>query len=124
MGEYARGEQSRRLVRLALDPATGMPVVDAGRRMVPLSVAEGVAQMQGAVALPDGRICATVSHGPRGLGSVAVGGPGAWRDLRRATPMGPEDLTAWPSTGLLWSVSEHPRRRWLFAMDAARLAGR
>jgi hypothetical protein len=33
-----------------------------------------------------------------------------------ATPMGPEDLSWWPSTDELWSVTEHPDRRWVFCM--------
>ena len=31
-------------------------------------------------------------------------------------PMGPEDLSYWPSTDRFWSVSEHPHRRWVFSM--------
>jgi hypothetical protein len=27
--------------------------------------------------------------------------------------MGPEDLTLSPDGDLLWSVTEHPRRRWI-----------
>ena len=46
-----------------------------------------------------------------------VGRPGTFRAHRWATPMGPEDLLWWPETGALWSVTEHPRRRWVFAMD-------
>jgi hypothetical protein len=30
--------------------------------------------------------------------------------------MGPEDIAYWPSTDELWSVSEWPRRRWIFSM--------
>ena len=55
-------------------------------------------------------------------GSVYVGRPGAWRRHRWAVPMGPEDLTYWPSTDGLWSLTEHPRRRWVFAMRRSRLA--
>ena len=45
-----------------------------------------------------------------------VGTPGDFPTHRWATPMGPEDIAYWPSTDLLWSVSEHPRRRWVFSM--------
>ena len=34
---------------------------------------------------------------------------------------GPEDIVYWPETDLLWSVSEHPGRRWVFAMNRSRL---
>jgi hypothetical protein len=33
--------------------------------------------------------------------------------------MGPEDLCYHPPSGRFWSVSEHPGRRWVFAMDRA-----
>jgi hypothetical protein len=31
-------------------------------------------------------------------------------------PIGPEDISYWPSTDLLWSLTEHPGRRWFFSM--------
>jgi hypothetical protein len=49
-------------------------------------------------------------------GSVYVGRPGAFTRHRWAAPMGPEDIAYWPSADLLWSLSEHPRRRWVFAI--------
>jgi len=51
---------------------------------------------------------------------VHVGRPGSLRQARLATPMGPEDLCFWPSEDLLWSVTEHPRRRWVYAMPRRR----
>ncbi len=45
-----------------------------------------------------------------------VGRPGAFRTYRWATPMGPEDICWDAATDLLWSVTEHPRRRWVYAM--------
>ena len=48
-----------------------------------------------------------------------VGEPGAWRAHRFAVPMGPEDLTWWPSRDELWTLTEHPHRRWLVALDRA-----
>jgi hypothetical protein len=49
-------------------------------------------------------------------GSIYVGRPGAFRRFSQATPMGPEDISWWPSTDELWSVTEHPGRRWVFCM--------
>ncbi|GAB2876650.1 hypothetical protein [Nocardioides pacificus] len=112
VGEYGRRKQTRRLARFPLD-AGFLPWRDAEGRTHPLSVeTTGVAGMQGAVRA-DGELYATTSHGPWGLGSVYVGEPGSMRRRRRATPFGPEDLTWWPETGLLWTVTEHPRRRWI-----------
>jgi hypothetical protein len=75
----------------------------------------GVGNMQGAT-VARGRYYVTASHGPAKPGSVYVGQPGALRRHRWATPPGPEDTAYWPSTDLLWSLSEHPRRRWVFSM--------
>jgi hypothetical protein len=36
-------------------------------------------------------------------------------------PVGVEDLSYWPSEDRLWSLSEYPGRRFVFAMDRARL---
>ena len=79
----------------------------------------GVRGMQG-VVLADGRHLATASRGPWRPGSVWAGEPGALREHRWATPMGPEDLTHDPLTGTLWSATEHPRRRWIYSMRAER----
>ncbi|QVT81267.1 hypothetical protein ENKNEFLB_03675 [Nocardioides aquaticus] len=117
VGEYARGRQTRRLARFPLDD-DGLPVLGPDGRAHPV-LGEGVAQMQGVVDLGD-RLVATASHGPWGPGSVWSGPHGALRERRRALPMGPEDLAHDPATGLLWSATEHPRRRWVVAMRADR----
>lgn len=118
-GEYARGSQgdrSRRLARFPLDPVTGLPRTGPDGAARPELLAEGVAQMQGAV-VAHGRWHVTTSHGPWTFGSVWTGVPGESLHRHRwATPMGPEDISYWPGTDELWSVSEHPRRRWVFAM--------
>ena len=116
VGEYGRREQTRRLGRFDLDPATGLLVTDETLRSTPALLDDAdVRGMQGAAVL-DGRLHVTVSHGPRVPGSLYVGRPGAWTRRRWATPMGPEDLAADPATGLLWTVTEHPHRRWLVAL--------
>lgn len=62
----------------------------------------------------------TVSRGPKMPGTVYVGQPGRFRRHRFAAPIGPEDIAYWPSTDTLWSVTEHPRRRWIYAMKRSR----
>jgi hypothetical protein len=118
-GEYARGDRTRRLVRFPIDPETQLLQTSADGLARPAGLDEGVGQMQGAV-VAHGRFHVTVSHGPWLPGSMYVGQPGAWRRHRWATPMGPEDIAYWPSTDQLWSVSEHPRRRWIFSMRRSR----
>lgn len=118
-GEYARGsqaERTRRLARFPLDPATGLLTIGPDGAARPVHLAEGVAQMQGAV-VAHGHWHITTSHGPWTPGSVWTGTPGEQLHRHRwATPMGPEDISYWPGSDELWSVSEHPRRRWVFAM--------
>ena len=122
VGEYGRGGQTRRLARFALDPESLLLVDGEDGRSRPLMLDErGVGGTQGAT-VARGDYFLTVSHGPMKPGSVYAGRPGAFRRRRWATPMGPEDIAYWPSTDALWSVTEHPRRRWIFAMRRSRLA--
>ncbi|GAA1971584.1 hypothetical protein GCM10009798_35620 [Nocardioides panacihumi] len=117
VGEYGSASQSRRLARFGLDAVTGTLAAGPDGITRPLRIDEsGQARMQGA-SVVDGRYFVTVSHGPWGLGSVMTGLPGSFRHHRWATPMGPEDLCYHASTDMFWSVSEHPGRRWVFAME-------
>lgn len=119
-GEYGYGAgKTRRLARFPVDPESLLLATADDGASRPLGVEEGVGQMQGAV-VARGRYHVTVSHGPWTPGSVYSGVPGDFRRHRYATPMGPEDIAYWPSTDLLWSVSEHPRRRWIFSMKRSR----
>ena len=83
--------------------------------MVPVVTDHGVVRAQG-VARVGGRLYLTASHGPWGLGSVWAGPPDGFREHRWAAPMGPEDLAYDAHGDWLWTVTEHPRRRWVVAM--------
>ncbi|WP_232679749.1 hypothetical protein [Nocardioides sp. R-C-SC26] len=120
-GEYATSSSDapRRLVRLALDPASGLPAVGEDGRSIALALGEGVGHMQGAVCVGS-RLVVSTSRGTRRRGSLWTGampandvGSLALTELRAALPMGPEDLAHDDVSGALWSVSEHPWRRWL-----------
>ncbi|GCD91062.1 hypothetical protein [Nocardioides sp. LS1] len=116
VGEYARGDQTRRLARFGLDPQSHLLVDGEDGASRPLMVdPHGLAQTQGAT-VARGRYYLTVSHGRSTWGSVHSGLPGAFRHHRWAAPMGPEDVAYWPSTDRLWSVTEHPGRRWVYSM--------
>lgn len=119
-GEYATDPDApRRLARYQLDPETWQLATGDDGFSRPLALDEGgVRQMQGA-AIADGRYHVTVSHGPWMPGSVFTGQPGRMKGRRWVLPMGPEDLTYWPATDCLWSLTEHPRRRWIVSMDRA-----
>lgn len=119
-GEYGRGDQTTRLARFPLDPDTSLPQVRDDGLVRPLSVEDGVRGMQGGCVV-DGRWYLSVSTGPRVPGSVLVGYPGRLVRRRWAAPPGPEDLSYWPSTDELWSVSEHPWRRWFYSLRRERL---
>lgn len=117
VGEYGSARQTQRLVRFGIDAATGLLAAGPDGISRPLRIDEsGQARMQGA-SVVDGRYYVTVSQGRWRLGTVMTGLPGSFRPHRWATPMGPEDLCYHAPTGLFWSVSEHPGRRWVFAMD-------
>ena len=120
VGEYGSPAQTRRLARYSLDAETQFLAVGEDGVSRPLVLDEaGVVRTQGA-AIAHGCWYLTASTGPWVPGSVYAGAPGAFRRYRWATPMGPEDVAWWPSTDLLWSVTEHPRRRWVYAMKRSR----
>jgi hypothetical protein len=115
-GEYGRDEMTRRLVRYPLDPHTGhLSAHEDGASRPARLDEEGLGHMQGAVVV-DGTYYVTASRGPRTAGLLHVGRPGNWRTVRRALPPGPEDITYWPATDTLWSLSEHPGKRYVFSM--------
>jgi hypothetical protein len=102
-GEYGSTRQSRRLLSLPTDGGT------------PVLTDHGVVRAQG-VARDGAGLHLTASHGSWALGSLWSGPPGALREQRFALPMGPEDL-AYDVTGRrLWTVTEHPWRRWIVAL--------
>ncbi len=115
-GEYNTGSALSRLARYQLDPVTWQLQTGDDGFSRPLEIDDGgVVQMQG-MALAGGRYHATVSHGPWMPGTIYAGSSGHLKPKRLALPMGPEDLSYWPSTDMLWSLTEHPRRRWIVAM--------
>jgi hypothetical protein len=119
VGEYGSSRQTRRLARVPIDDETGELATDQDGISRPLLDGEdGLLRMQGA-AVAEGTYYVTASQGHWTPGTVHVGRPDSADGFvahRFATPMGPEDLVWWPESDLLWSVSEHPRRRWIFAM--------
>lgn len=122
-GEYGINEMTTRLARYPLDPETWELHAGDDGFSRPVKIDDrGVGHMQGA-AIVDGTYYVTVSRGARMLGSLYVGEPGNWRRHRFTLPIGPEDITYWPSTGQLWSLSEYPGRRFVFAMDRGRWRG-
>lgn len=120
-GEYGRGSQSTRLVSYPLDATTYHLVSGKDGFSRPLLLNEkGERGMQGA-AIVNGRWYVTSSRGSKGLGALYVGTPGRFKGYRWALPVGPEDISYWPSTDRLWSVTEHPFLRWVFSVKRSRV---
>lgn len=115
-GEYGRGSMTRRLAHYALDPETFHLATDEGGRSRPVGAEQhGIGHMQGAVRV-DGTYYVTYSRGPHLLGRMYAGRAGRFRSNPRSLPPGPEDLSFWPSTDRLWSLSEWPGRRFVFSV--------
>lgn len=122
-GEYGRRRQSTRLARFPLDPVTWRLLETEDGFSRPLLLEEkGERGMQGATVV-DGTWYVTSSRGPTGLGSLYVGQPGRFREHRWALPIGPEDIAYVGENDTLWSVSEHPRRRWVFKVKRSSVPG-
>ena len=117
-GEYGRSPMTTRLVRYEIDQTSSLLRAEDDGRSVPLGLDDGVEGMQGA-AVVNGTWFVTKSRGRYRLGSVFVGRPGALREHKWQLPVGPEDIAYWPARDQLWSVSEYPGARYVFAMPRA-----
>lgn len=118
-GEYGRKGMSSRLVRYPLEG--DHLVADEEGLSLPSGFDErGIGHMQGAVSV-GGRWHVTQSRGRFKLGHLHVGTPGAFEVHKFALPVGPEDITFWPARDQLWSLTEYPGRRYVFAMDRSGL---
>jgi hypothetical protein len=120
VGEYAHRSGPTRLARFAIDPATSLLSAAPDGRSVPVTLQDaGVFGMQGATVV-HGTWFLTTSRGRYRLGSIWVGAPGDFREHRHQLPVGPEDITYWPERDQLWSLSEYPGARYVFAMSRSR----
>lgn len=119
-GEYGRDSMPTRLARFQID-GDHLTTEAAGASAPSLFDDRGLSHMQGAVTVA-GTWYVTQSRGPSGLGQLQVGKPGAFRKYAKALPIGPEDIAYWPARDELWSQTEHPGSRCIFAMDRAQFA--
>lgn len=115
VGEYGRGDASTRIARFPI-AADGQPAGASSAERTTHATEVLDAELTGMQGVADvrGRLHATTSHGPMGPGSLLVREGERWRRTPAAVPMGPEDLAV--ADDLLWTPTEHPRRRLLVAM--------
>lgn len=122
VGEYGKAATTTRLSRFALDPLSGLLRADDDGTVRPCALDTGIGHMQGATVV-DGRWYLSTSAGPFRMGTLWSGSPGdppgAARPHRFAMPVGPEDLAYRPGTDELWSLTEYPGHRYVFAMNRA-----
>ncbi len=119
-GEYGKGDMSTRIVRYPLDPdSLLLHAGDDGTSRPLLLESGGVGHMQGVVVVGD-RYYVTSSRGQRRNGQLYVGQPGDLSAHQDVLPPGPEDITYWRSRDQLWSLSEYPGARSVFALDRSR----
>ena len=79
----------------------------------------GVPRAQGAVHVSE-QWYVTASRGWWVPGSLWSGPEGALAERRYAVPMGPEDLAHDPGADRLWTLTEHPHRRWVLCLRRTR----
>lgn len=119
-GEYGRKGGSHRLMRYPLDRQTQLLRGDDRGRAVPAyQYEQQVERMQGAT-LVEGIWVITASMGEGNPGDLWVGRPGDYVRHKGVLPTGPEDITYWPQHDQLWTVTEWPGRRWVYAIDAGK----
>ncbi len=122
-GEYGRKGGSHRLIRYAIDPDTELLGCDERGWAVPIDLHDRqIPRMQGAV-IAGGTWAVTSSNGEDNAGDLWVGTPGEFVRHRGVLPTGPEDITYLPQRHQLWSLTEWPGRRWVYAIDAGRWLG-
>lgn len=120
-GEYAAKSSglTRRLVRFPFDTTKQALSMQDGFSHPKELVLDGLPHMQGA-AVVRGTYYITTSRGKLRRGTLWVRKPGEpAREFKGVLSVGPEDLTYWPQRDRLWSLSEYPSMRYVYAMPLA-----
>lgn len=115
-GEYRQGKPGGRLVRWPLDApsdrlAGGADVRASGAYVMPQT------NVQGALSAA-GRVFLSASAGAKGNGTLTSDIPGQ-PSRAYAWGYGAEDLTYSPLSGRIYSLTEHPNRRAVYAVPAS-----
>ncbi|MFD2080494.1 hypothetical protein SAMN05421678_10728 [Actinopolymorpha cephalotaxi] len=115
--EYGHPGGGTRLVRFPLDRTSRLLTISADGRAQAIEAYDvSVTSMQGAASIR-GKYYLSTSDGTANQGDLATYEPGgAVRMHYDALPIGPEDLSYWPGRDELWSLTEHPNQRSVFAI--------
>ena len=116
-GEYSAPSAAGRLHRWPLDEATGRMLATGGRIQATEAVFPGVENMQGGLSY-NGQYFMSCSGNFLGLHTGTIGQATVQRDW----PDGPEDLHYAPGSDNLWSLTEHPGSRAVFAVKRTQIA--
>ena len=108
-GEYAKGENGR-LARMRLTE---------GRSTLTDVHVPAITEMQGAV-VHNGVWFVNASRGDKRGGDLWVGTPGKMVRHTGVLPPGPEDNAVWADHNQIWSVTEFPGKRWIYAVELDR----
>ncbi|MEP6666175.1 MAG: hypothetical protein ABJA81_06990 [Nocardioidaceae bacterium] len=115
-GEYGGTGTKNRLIRFPCDATKSALANDEGVSRPREILLDGLPHMQGATVV-DGTYYLSTSRGSKTPGTLWVRAPGEEaREHPGVLSIGPEDLTYWPQRDWLWNCSEHPDRRYVYAM--------
>ncbi|MGH8794321.1 MAG: hypothetical protein ACRDXX_16940 [Stackebrandtia sp.] len=116
VSEYGNPGGDTRVARFDLDEASHRVAEDDdGVARADWAQTVGIRSMQGAAAV-DGTYYIQRSNGDSKTGDVFVWNPGNTAVPHNgALPVGPEDMTYWPQRDQLWSQSEYPGKRYVYA---------
>ncbi|HEX5597996.1 MAG TPA: hypothetical protein VFX61_18570 [Micromonosporaceae bacterium] len=119
VGEYGYPGTGTRLVRFEIDYTNRMLKTSSdGYARAVQAYDVSVTSMQGATAI-NGKYYLSTSDGDANRGDLATFRPGGSVVMHYDTlPIGPEDVSYWGPKGQLWSVTEYPGSRSVFAIRA------
>lgn len=120
VGEYGYPGTGTRVVRFPIDYTTRMLTTSSdGYAHGSEAYDVSVTSMQGATAI-NGKFYLSTSDGDGNRGDLATFTPGGSVVMHTDTlPIGPEDVSYWADRDQLWSLSEYPGRRSIFAVRAS-----
>ncbi|AYY12145.1 hypothetical protein EF847_04915 [Actinobacteria bacterium YIM 96077] len=114
--EYGYPGTDTRIVRFNLNEDTHHIAEDSdGYARGDWAYEVGIRSMQGAVSV-NGKFHIHRSNGSSTRGDVFTWRPGNWAtEYTGAVPIGPEDVTYWSHHGEIWSQTEYPDKRYVYA---------